>query len=79
MRLWPWAFLAGGFLPAEPVAPTASHIVRLGDSTATDGSRAAKITDLEYGQSGGEKLLLDASRPAGPGPFPVAILVHGGG
>ena len=41
--------------------------------------RAAKLTDLEYGQAGGEKLLLDASVPAGAGPFPVAILVHGGG
>ncbi len=41
--------------------------------------RAAKITDLEYGQAGGEKLLLDVSVPAGNGPFPIAILVHGGG
>jgi len=41
--------------------------------------RAAKITDLEYGQAGGEKLLLDVCVPAGDGPFPIAILVHGGG
>ena len=41
--------------------------------------RAAKFTDLAYGQAGGEKLLLDASVPVGAGPFPVAILVHGGG
>ena len=41
--------------------------------------RAAKLTDIEYGQAGGEKLLLDVSIPAGDGPFPVAILVHGGG
>jgi len=41
--------------------------------------RAAKLTDLEYGQAGNEKLLLDVSVPAGEGPFPVAILVHGGG
>lgn len=41
--------------------------------------RAAKISDLEYGQAGGEKLLLDVSVPAGAGPFPMAILVHGGG
>ena len=40
---------------------------------------AARLTDLEYGQAGGEKLLLDVSIPSGPGPFPVAILVHGGG
>jgi len=35
--------------------------------------------DVEYGQAGGERLLLDASVPDGTGPFPVAILVHGGG
>jgi len=41
--------------------------------------RATKLTDLEYGAVGAEKLLLDASVPAGDGPFPIAILVHGGG
>lgn len=35
--------------------------------------------DIEYGQADGEKLLLDASIPDGERPFPVAILVHGGG
>jgi alpha-L-fucosidase 2 len=35
--------------------------------------------DLEYGRAGGERLLLDAHVPDGDGPFPVAILVHGGG
>ncbi len=41
--------------------------------------RATKLTDLTYGAAGGEKLLLDVSVPAGEGPYPVAILVHGGG
>lgn len=41
--------------------------------------RATKLTDLEYGTAAGEKLLFDVSVPAGEGPFPVAILVHGGG
>lgn len=35
--------------------------------------------DIAYGEAGGEKLLLDVNVPAGEGPFPVAILVHGGG
>ncbi len=35
--------------------------------------------DLEYGRVGDVRLLLDASVPEGAGPFPVAILVHGGG
>ena len=38
-----------------------------------------KITDVEYGRAGGEILKLDVSMPEGRGPFPIAILVHGGG
>ncbi len=41
--------------------------------------RAEIKRDVEYGQAGGERLLLDVSVPEGAGPFPVAILVHGGG
>jgi acetyl esterase len=36
-------------------------------------------TDVVYGEAAGEKLLLDAFTPEGRGPFPVCILVHGGG
>jgi alpha-L-fucosidase 2 len=42
-------------------------------------ARSAVQSDIEYGQAGGERLLLDASIPDGPGPFPAVILVHGGG
>lgn len=35
--------------------------------------------DIQYGQAGDQKLLLDAREPAGRGPYPVIILVHGGG
>ncbi len=35
--------------------------------------------DVEYGRPGGHPLLLDLHIPAGDGPFPAAILVHGGG
>lgn len=35
--------------------------------------------DLQYGEAGGEKLLLDAHVPAGDGKFPVLLMVHGGG
>jgi len=34
---------------------------------------------IEYGRPGGHSLLLDLHVPDGPGPFPAAILVHGGG
>lgn len=36
-------------------------------------------TDVEYAKVDGESLKLDISEPDGKGPFPVAILVHGGG
>ena len=35
--------------------------------------------DIQYGQAGDQKLLLDAREPEGSGPYPVIILVHGGG
>lgn len=34
---------------------------------------------VEFGHPGGKALLLDLHVPDGPGPFPAAILVHGGG
>jgi alpha-L-fucosidase 2 len=49
--------------------------------TVAAGLTAAPIdkTDVEYGRPGGHTLLLDLHIPDGPGPFPAAILVHGGG
>ena len=35
--------------------------------------------DIEYGRAGDTSLRLDANAPSGSGPFPVVILVHGGG
>jgi acetyl esterase len=35
--------------------------------------------DVEYSRPGGKPLVLDLHIPDGPGPFPAAILVHGGG
>lgn len=35
--------------------------------------------DIEYSQAAGESLRLDACIPEGNGPFPIAILIHGGG
>jgi len=39
----------------------------------------ANRLEIEYGAAGGQKLLLDAHVPAGAGPFPVVLIVHGGG
>src|SRR3954464_1641361 len=35
--------------------------------------------DVEFAHPGGARLTLDAHIPDGAGPFPAAILVHGGG
>jgi len=43
------------------------------------GSAAEFRPDVEYASVDGESLQLDACIPDGEGPFPVAILVHGGG
>ncbi len=42
-------------------------------------SFSANRFNIEYGEAGGEKLLLDAHVPAGDGKFPVVLIVHGGG
>ena len=40
---------------------------------------ARDLPDVEYSRPDGKPLLLDIHIPDGPGPFPAAILVHGGG
>jgi len=40
---------------------------------------AGITTNIEYGVAGTNHLFLDASVPEGAGPFPVGIVVHGGG
>jgi pectinesterase len=47
--------------------------------TQLDPNVAANRYDIQYGEAGGEKLLLDAHVPAGEGKFPVVLIVHGGG
>jgi alpha-L-fucosidase 2 len=43
------------------------------------GVAAQKFSDVEYRIVDGVSVRLDAMVPDGPGPFPIAILVHGGG
>ena len=47
------------------------------DMISGAGNRLQK--DIVYGEVGAEKLRLDAFTPAGNGPVPVAIVIHGGG
>ncbi len=42
-------------------------------------SFSANRFNIQYGEAGGEKLLLDAHVPEGEGKFPVVLIVHGGG
>ncbi|MBV9613428.1 MAG: alpha/beta hydrolase [Acidobacteriaceae bacterium] len=46
---------------------------------AIASAAAEDRNDVAYGQAGGKTLLLDLHVPDGAGPFPTAILVHGGG
>ena len=41
--------------------------------------RSGTIPDVPFTKAGGVTLTLDAYVPEGDGPFPAAILVHGGG
>jgi acetyl esterase/lipase len=53
------------------------------DPAATAPARTPGLArvraDIEYGTAGSESLKLDVGMPEGAGPFPVAIVVHGGG
>ena len=54
-----------------------STIVAL--AMAASAGAAELHADVEYANVNGKSLKLNASEPEGAGPFPVAILVHGGG
>ena len=40
---------------------------------------AATFKDVQFSEVDGVRLTLDANVPEGTGPFPAAVLVHGGG
>ncbi len=48
-------------------------------SSALLTGAAVNRSDVEFSRPEGKPLLLDLHVPDGPGPFPAAILVHGGG
>jgi acetyl esterase len=54
-----------------------SLLASVGSMLAT--ASAAEFKDMPYRQVDGTTLALDVHIPDGPGPFPTAILVHGGG
>jgi acetyl esterase len=48
-------------------------------ATAIVWAAAPSQEGIVYGEAGGEQLTMDYYLPAGPGPHPVAIIIHGGG
>ena len=56
----------------------AGAFVVLFSMISAEPARAELRNDVEYGRAGGTSLRLDAEIPHGRGPFPVAIIVHGG-
>jgi acetyl esterase/lipase len=59
---------------------SAVFVLTLASAASIAAAAAAQLkTDIEYGRAGDESLKLDASVPDGDGPFPVVIIVHGGG
>jgi len=56
-----------------------SKLVLIVALAMTAWSQARDQQNVEYGRPDGVPLLLDLHVPAGAGPFPTAILVHGGG
>lgn len=46
---------------------------------SSDPTNGASLLDIQYGEAHGQKLFLDAHIPDGSGPFPILIIVHGGG
>ena len=54
-------------------------LIILAFSLTTLSAAPVDRKDVEFTRSGGKPVLLDLHVPDGPGPFPAAILVHGGG
>jgi acetyl esterase len=69
LRVPATVFLAAGFVMSIAFSATP------GNATAGSGD----LHNIEYAQANGAALFLDANIPEGQGPFPAAIIVHGGG
>jgi alpha-L-fucosidase 2 len=72
------AAVRGGRVNIRPMKLTPSLAFLVGVLAATPVFSDV-IHDVEYGNRGGLSLKLDVSVPDGNGPFPIAILIHGGG
>src|SRR5947207_2351267 len=74
-------------LPTCTAEPVTRHNLRMQKSililaiacAGTVAGMPVDQKDVAYAHPGGKPVLLDVHIPDGPGPFPAAILVHGGG
>lgn len=55
------------------------HLIAVSLLAVASSAHAELKTDIEFAKAGDVSLTLDAFVPDGDGPFPTAILVHGGG
>ncbi|MFZ4478273.1 MAG: alpha/beta hydrolase [Rhodoferax sp.] len=82
MRRW-LDMLASGQLARRIVLDAGMHalagMVDLMPRMRQRMAACSLLEEIEYARHGGEPLLLDILRPAGPGPHPVLIYLHGGG
>jgi acetyl esterase len=78
-------FAAGEPVPAQAFAMTFTASRRRIATTLfvvvllSLSADARLLKNVVYGHATGTDLILDANIPDGPGPFPAAVLVHGGG
>ena len=74
---------AGAAGPGEAGSPAAGESVtpaaRCAPPSRADAAAVRVAFDLPYAAPGGDTLRLDLARPAGPGPHPAVVLLHGGG
>jgi pectinesterase len=72
---------ADAWTPAKMLAVTSGMTIPAhSEETRSSGSSPGTLkSDIEYAHIGEESLKLDVSIPGGDGPFPIVIIIHGGG
>lgn len=67
------------FLALAPLAIAGFMTLGTGSARGEDAGEIVKEGPITYCTAGGKELQLDMARPAGEGPFPAIVFVHGGG
>ena len=75
----PVSSVTGGGVLIQFLSMRKSIFVLAMAAAATVSAAALDQKDVEYARPDGKRVLLDLHVPDGTGPFPAAILIHGGG